>query len=101
VRPLAEVLSTLEMPVRENQKCPFAALGGPNPHAAEADTASATDRGVGAVTKAGAPISAAASACPFPFILLHEPTKAMVAPYCWYLAAAFAGVIAVLIATFN
>jgi len=32
VRPLAEVLATLDLPVDQAQKCPFSAMGGPNPH---------------------------------------------------------------------
>ena len=73
VRPLSDVLATLEMPVEENKKCPFAALGGPNPHANP--------------TKAAAPAEvaavAAAGQCPFPFILLHDPITGLKDPKTW------------------
>ena len=76
VRPLGDVLATLEMPVEENKKCPFAALGGTNPHAkARPAVAPATvDREAPA---------AAAGQCPFPFILLHDPVAGFKDPKTW------------------
>lgn len=51
VRPLAEVLATLDLPVDPTQKCPFSNMGGPNPHAAAAE-----DSGAATTTAKGCPI---------------------------------------------
>ena len=57
------------MPVAKNHKCPFAHMGGPNPHA----------------TAKTPPPAAAAHAegaeCPFPFILLHDPVRCLQPSY--------------------
>jgi hypothetical protein len=54
VRPLAEVLATLDMPVDPSQKCPFSTMGGPNPHA-KAEGGAKPIAG-GTATKKGCPI---------------------------------------------
>jgi len=76
VRPLQDVLATLEMPVKENQKCPFANMGGPNPHAV-VDALSG---------KKGGKLADGAK-CPFPFILLHDPKEGMKDPRAWLVFA--------------
>ncbi len=69
VRPLAAVLSTLKMPVAKNHKCPFAHMGGPNPHATAKPTPPA------------AAAHAEGAECPFPFILLHDPVRCLQPSY--------------------
>jgi heme oxygenase len=70
VRTLEQVLSTLKMPVRKDAKCPFASLGGPNPHAKEKKKTQKNTTESDIVEKH----------CPFPFILLHDPVRGVQDP---------------------
>eukprot|EP00946_MAST-07B_sp_MAST-7B-sp1_P003788 g3788.t1 len=72
VRPLAAVLDTLKIPVARSQKCPFAHMGGPNPHAA-----AKTPRHAAAASAA----HGEGAECPFPFILLHDPVRCLEPSY--------------------
>eukprot|EP00808_Paulinella_micropora_P017137 g81074.t1 len=72
VRSLQEVLATLEMPVRENEKCPFASLG--------------AKAGFSAHNTSTTQPAVAQGECPFPFILLHDPVKGLKNPKAWLLA---------------
>mmetsp|Transcript_28414 Transcript_28414/g.74651 ORF Transcript_28414/g.74651 Transcript_28414/m.74651 type:complete len:489 (-) Transcript_28414:76-1542(-) len=87
VRPLAEVLATLEMPVVKEQKCPFAVRGGPNPHAGTATTAEPGAVVPTAQGGMGCPITAVPRAMLNPTVWRH--------PVTWLLLA----VVAVMIAT--
>ena len=76
VRPLAKVLGTLKMPVSRGQKCPFAHMGGPNPHAKAKTPCHAATR-----SAAAAQAHAEGAECPFPFILLHDPVRCLQPSY--------------------
>ena len=78
VRPLNDVLATLDMPVRANDKCPFASLGGVNPHAPAVgqDETESTAVGEASSTKVQTAV------CPIP----HE-AFAWVQPALWVLVA--------------
>jgi hypothetical protein len=77
VRPLNDVLATLDMPVRANDKCPFAVLGGANPHATAAED-DVTESTAGGATST----KVQTAACPIP----HE-ALAWVQPALWLLVA--------------
>ena len=85
VRSLAQVLETLNMPVREGEKCPFAVFGGTfNPHG----TPDGPARGNGMA------VAATKGECPWPFILLHDPIKGFSNPLTWLLVALIAAIVA-------
>ena len=81
VRSLEQVMATLEMPVKKENKCPFAVMGmgGPNPHAlggsmplpGQANTSTSTKADTEMIHK---------GECPWPFILTHDPIKGMQNP---------------------
>ena len=84
VRTLATVMATLEMPIKKENKCPFAVLGGPNPHKVGTTTAAAAAAAAAAanVNQVDAAM-ASKSECPWPFILLHDPKKGLQNPWTW------------------
>ena len=49
-------------------KCPFATMGGPNPHTSKTNVDAAT---------------VAKGECPWPFILLHDPKRGVQNPWTW------------------
>ena len=90
VRSLEDVMATLKMPVSKEKKCPFAVLGGPNPHAAggamplASSESGATDKTVMEKEKEA---TTTAAECPWPFILLHDPIKGVQNPLTFVLLA--------------
>jgi len=95
VRSLREVLDTLEMPVKEGQKCPFAGMGGAmgkmgkmfHDHgdvdttgdAAKAKTAKTAKKADGAAAVDGM-VAGEGGKCPFPFVLMHDPMSVVKDP---------------------
>ena len=82
VRSLEEVMATLVMPVKKNQKCPFAVLGGPNPHkiVGGSMSLSSTTAAISTPTTASVDAAAIKGECPWPFILLHDPVRGLQNP---------------------
>ena len=93
VRPLDEVLATLEMPVKEGQKCPFAAFGGilgrPAGHGHGGHGGGSTSKKSSSKKNKTAQqqqqqqqdgLAESGGRCPFPFILLHHPTSVLTNP---------------------
>ena len=96
VRSLREVLDTLEMPVKEGQKCPFAGMGGAmgkmgkmfHDHgdvdttgdAAKAKTAKTAKKADGAVAVVDGMVAGEGGKCPFPFVLMHDPMSVVKDP---------------------
>ena len=79
VRTLEQVMATLEMPVKKENKCPFAVMGGPNPHALGGSMPLPGQANSSTSTKAGTEMIHKGE-CPWPFILTHDPIKGMQNP---------------------
>ena len=83
VRSLEEVMLTLKMPVKKEQKCPFAVLGGPNPHAVGGSMPFVPKKETTTASKVD--VTAIKGECPWPFVLLHDPVVGMKNPLTYVL----------------
>ena len=61
----------------EEVKCPFAALGGPNPHGSKKDATSPTVPTIREASKEKEMSHSKGGRCPWPFVFCHDPQQGM------------------------